>query len=207
MNDTYTNILSETDNFLPDEVRAYLVSKSQNPFVVELAYEWLAKKTYKASSTSNEITQLVVTKPLDPFFIKFVDTYWSILPPSFSGNRESPILEIAFLPKNVLGVYDANDHKISIAPGIIPDTPKSLDGNHLLNYISNEARALIGISNPASVIIHELTHAILRNTHHQGHNDLTLIFPGKPETTYTFDEATNVIYKYVLTNGLLSKLK
>jgi hypothetical protein len=99
-------------------------------------------------------------------------------------------------------VLDA--HKILVSS--IPVLPRSLTPDTLLGFFQEEGERMFGKRSPPSTMIHELEHAWRNTSHAQGsHSEIMLKFQGEPKS-YSFNDAANAMYDYILQRGLIAGL-
>jgi hypothetical protein len=187
---------------LADVVNNSSLGSQVHPLMQQVAAGWLSTKLM--TSVRPPITRTITPKEdlALKFANKFVEVFWSRIPEEYR-HRPAPKVELSTLT-GALGVYIQLDHKIVVRH--MPSLPSPLTIDALLGYFQNEAEDMFGKRSPPSIMIHELEHAWRNSSHSDGsHSEIELNFNGVSKK-YSFNEAANAMYDYVLQQGLIGGL-
>jgi len=171
--------------------------------------EYIKQNLITSSVDKNSLERI---KYCENFCQSYVDIYWQLLNsldiPEIYNNiiERTPFLEI----KNIdsLGYYNNLSHTIVLNISIVNYVPiKSINSViDLITLFKSDARDIFGKSYPASLLVHELSHAFNKNEHSTGiHGDIILTIDNK-ENTYSFDDAANIVFDKICLLGFYQKL-
>jgi hypothetical protein len=66
-------------------------------------------------------------------------------------------------------------------------------------------KKILGVTNPATILPHELEHARRTSSHDSSHEATYIQIPGKKSELYGFDDGANEIWLYAIQRGMFSK--
>lgn len=193
---------------------------TEDETVREAVYKWLYNKSKSETESITKKKTPQGAKKRDSLFnfIKvFISVYWdlgkSLEIQGTDFSSEIPSLAFESLSITTEGKYNKWLHAISLNNDTLDNleyeiskTDKSSAEALFMLFTRNEtARRWIGIENPSSVLIHELSHAWRKTSHEASHQPIMLNIDGKNKK-YDFDEAANVVYKKILEKGFISKI-
>ena len=200
-----------TPELIDQELNIY----TRDPLIHQVVWKWFKNKNKnKSYQTAVYVGQNIVHDQEVSLTVKkfgqiFVDVFWERCQeldiPQINVSGPAPQVIWKNL-KFALGKYYINKHIIAI------DIRRSSLFEHRIREfmqgkITNEtflqltrdsgAREYIGIQYPASVLIHELSHAWRRTSHSASHQPINLTIRGETKQ-HNFEEAANLIFQEIL---------
>ena len=202
------------------EIRQYLNTKLSNSIIVDAVWKWLSDKSGVLDLKSITILDIKLKDSvtiITRFTQVFVNTFWQIGTllniPETNFKDDSPRCFWVFFNMNVTGQYLVSFHMIELGlknfdttvNKILQKIESGLNAETLLSLFQTfEVQRLLGVSYPASTLIHELAHAWRRTSDSELHEPINLTIN---ETTklYTFEEAANVVFQEILKRGFIDR--
>jgi len=186
----------------PEEVQAYFNKYLPLPFLQMIIREWFMSKSYQEANNEEKARK---GKPADPRLVKFSQAYLQVYWESLValGITSSPVPGLTWedINPSITGYYDPRNHSIILNTYYQVPLPLKLNPDSLLEFLRNAGQELFGYQIPASVMVHELTHAWIGTEHRGAHTDI--ILGGEK---LTFDQASNTIFKKVLERNFIERV-
>lgn len=182
----------------------------------KIIFYWLNSKDFGKTKLNNKIEKV---KFESEGLTYFVNKFWSIgyelqLNGIFSGenfnfNDTPPKIFVKTMNDDLNGYYKPSIHTIFLNiknnPNLRDDMKKLFsmtNSEERINFIYNDLKYLFKVSNVATTLVHELSHA-WKNLDSGIHDSCFLTINGNTEE-YEFDAAASVVYNHIIQNGLFN---
>ena len=164
----------------------------------------ITNKPVSVPSGSSEQQRVLIENEnlINWWLTEFVQRYWQIIRtlkiPELAVRLDPPKIIVKAL-NGVAGRYIPAEHRIEISTNMIQTEYLKTDEKDQRKLINDYNNRLYGLIFPASVLIHELYHAIIGQQ--EGfHPDRSYTIDGQKKTL-TFDQGANELYRQVILHG------
>jgi hypothetical protein len=221
---SFAQLINESNNIMGKDpfdmvegkLKIFLNLSTYLELLSKVVLKWLSNKNTLSDSSSSPSKDKKQTeqenknqKFLERIFTKFIQLYWTQgAALNITGFQQAiPSCQVIPLSQNQLGYYQPSNHSLTLNLNYMQNSDNFIETFNSKNLLvisrTDIFKQFLGLSLPASTLIHELEHARRNSTHNEAgaHDSIKEVFPGENPKIYTFEESANKVYDLVVRNS------